>query len=126
MGFVRIGVLLPARKPYLLVMLDALVRVNLLQLKQRPGLPGLYSGRVRYKREARGKETWKTLVEILASGSGDCEDLAAARVAELRNQGVNARIDVKRVSPRLLHIRVRHPDGKIEDPSAKLGMTGEG
>ena len=121
----------PAKRGYLRIMLEALVAVNVLELRRAgPGLPTLYNAGIRYKREERdprtGKrlEEWLTAAEVYQRRSGDCEDLAALRVAELRLRGVKARIWLRHVSAHLWHVLVRLPDGSFEDPSARLGMKG--
>jgi hypothetical protein len=55
-------------------------------------------------------------------GGGDCEDLATWRAAELRAVGEPARVIVYRSAPSVLHAVVRRGDGRIEDPSRRLGM----
>lgn len=114
-------------------MLDALTAVNVAWLRAHPAAPSILSpsAGVRYTREPYGEEEWRTLPAVLSAGAGDCEDLAAARAAELIVAGVRARavpIHVNRGSriggPDLWHIVVRLPDGRTEDPSAALGMAG--
>lgn len=89
--------------------------------------PTLYTSGIRYQRE-QGSENWLTPTELLVAGRGDCEDLAAYRVGELRASGVDpgARIVIERTGPRTLHAVVRRSSGAIEDPSRALGMTGRG
>lgn len=103
--------------------LDALTNANRRYLALRSGaVPPLYAAGVRYRRETRPgppsvRERWRTIPEVIGAGTGDCEDLAAWRAAEL--EGARA-IPVR---TRLgWHIVVRHPDGALEDPSRKLGM----
>lgn len=90
-------------------------------------LPPLYTSGVRYVRE-RGTEHWQTPMELLTSGTGDCEDLSAYRVGELRASGVDpdASVVIERTGPRTLHAIVRRGDGSLEDPSQALGMRGPG
>ena len=112
----------------LLYLLEALVNINILWLRENPGTPSIYDGGVVYKPEI-GAEDWKDIPHILADGFGDCEDLAAARVAELRRQGIRAKVVLRdRYIPRarltVIHVLVRHPNGRLEDPSKKLGMKG--
>lgn len=109
---------------------------NMAWIKHYPQTPRLYRSGVIYKPEVHREdlggsvveygEDWKTIPWVLYDGYGDCEDLGAWRAAELRVQGVNARPDVKiRKLPNghwRAHVRVKYPDGHIEDPSAKLGM----
>lgn len=109
--------------------LEALVMglalVSLRQMQDPPVgayIPPLYSGKIRYVREPVGHERWQTAKETAARGYGDCEDLVAYRVAEYMHAGQVARPKVITVNPTLRHVVVEHPDGTIEDPSAKLGM----
>lgn len=105
--------------------LEGLTAQNAAWLAGHPSAPPLYESGVRYRRERRGQEEWRTLPELLASGHGDCEDLATARAAELNVSGEDpdayalARPTRKRG---LWHIVVARGDGTIEDPSRVLGM----
>lgn len=111
---------------------------NIAWLKAHPETPDLYSAGVSYRPERRREdpatkqvteygEEWQTIPWVIYRGYGDCEDLGAWRSAEL-----NAKYHVKahpyikmRQMPNgywRAHVLVRWPDGKIEDPSAKLGM----
>jgi hypothetical protein len=125
---INVNVRIPSRQQELLVMLEALVKLNRLQRRRNPRLPALYQSGVRYRREARDprtgnrKEHWRTFGEMMEARSGDCEDMVAARVSELREKGINAKPWLKKVSPRMWHVLVRWPDGRIEDPSKRLGM----
>lgn len=108
---------------------DMLVRLNLMYLQRLRGrVPRLYKSGVRYKREkpVPGRmhiEHFRRIPTILRVGSGDCEDLCAWRVAELRFfDGVKAVPWIIRPSRDLFHVQVKLPGGKIEDPSARLGM----
>jgi len=90
-------------------------------------LPRLYASGVRYQREPLGVEEWRSPREVLAHGNGDCEDLAAYRAAEIQvYDRVPARAVCYSPRPLLIHCVVRWPDGRIEDPSRKLGMGGAG
>lgn len=114
------------------VAVDSLARISLYQMGVHR-LPPLYGGTIRYKRERPGNEDWQTASLTARLGTGDCEDLAAYRIAELwhwarmmRPGGdAGARCVVKVVRSTLYHIQVRHSDGQIEDPSAVLGMRGK-
>lgn len=87
-------------------------------------LPRLYDGTIRYQREPAGQERWRSARHVAAAGIGDCEDLAAYRVAELRElEGERgARVKLLRRGPHLIHAVVERANGQIEDPSRKLGM----
>ncbi len=113
------------------VLLGALVAINRLILRTVPGLPPIYRAGVRYVRDDPGQEDWCDALEIIKQGHADCKSFAAWRVAELRENGIMARCEI--AQPRLLpggmllyHIRVRWPDGRIEDPSLVLGMRPNG
>lgn len=120
-------------------MLEALVRVNVMWLATHPDqYTPIYKVGVRWEPE-RGTEHWLSIPEIYrAYRNGvpvDCEDLAAARAAEIRYYGVpglgkvRARADIRGrvVNGQVrMHAFVRYPDGSVEDPSTKLGMPGGG
>ena len=109
--------------------LDTMTAWNVRQMQHR-AFPDLYSSGVRYEREILcnhgGKvgicEEWWTTSVLYARRSGDCEDLSCTLAAQLILRGeTKARARARRSSIGW-HIQVRHPDGTIEDPSAKLGM----
>lgn len=84
-------------------------------------LPPLYRSGVRYQAEELGSERWLTADEVFAKGRGDCEDLAAWRVAELQLAGeLDASVDIARTGNRRFHARVLRANGAIEDPSRIL------
>lgn len=112
------------------VLLRALAAANVEYLRTHPDTPPLYRAGVRYQAEQVPREFWKGIAETLEDREGDCEDLACWRCAELL---VRERIAaepvfrfrrVGRLS--VYHILVRYPDGRIEDPSALLGMGAGG
>lgn len=122
---IRIGFELHPDSAQLRVLLDALVKLDLIELVRNRGIPSIYKAGVRYKREPKRVEDdferWKKISQILRDGHGDCEDLACAIVAERRIKKIRA-------VPWLIkrnhtwHVVVKYPDGSIEDPSRKLGM----
>lgn len=111
-------------------------------------IPSIYQNGARYKREPGKREWWQTVADTFAVKLADCEDLATARVAELRIAPLmslpavlaalpnnpelidrvvggslyHARAFCKKTGPRTYHAMVRHPDGREEDPSRALGM----
>lgn len=113
--------------------LEGLARVNEAILTREP-LPLLYKSGVRYKAEARGaggrrREEWLTALQTMGRGVGDCEDLAAWRIAELRLRGIDAEPLVvptgrNKAGQRRYHALVELPDGSTDDPSRRLGMKG--
>ena len=95
------------------VLLRALAAANVEYLRTHPATPALYEAGVRYQAEQVPREFWKGVAETLEDRHGDCEDRVAAEpVFRYRRVG---RLSV-------YHIVVRTPDGRIEDPSALLGM----
>lgn len=82
----------------------------------------LYESGVVYRREPAGREWWECVSDVLgvaAGKSGDCEDLANWRSAELRvlfgDEGAHTR--VVRTPRGSFHAIVQHGDGTLEDPS---------
>lgn len=105
--------------------LNALVALNLAWLRRfmSPNAPDIvYAPGMRYAAECCG-EVWRSYPALLCHEAGDCEDLAAARVAELRRRGVAAMIDLVAVGGKKWHVRVRMPDGTVEDPAEELRAT---
>jgi len=107
---------------------EGLVRLNvvLLEHADRRGveLPELYESGIRYRREPAGREWWENAADVIgvvADRSGDCEDLAALRAAELRyyDGEDEARVRIIRTS-RAFHAIVERADGSREDPSRIL------
>jgi hypothetical protein len=117
-------------EPYLQIMLDGLVAMNVLYLRAHPRTPPLYRAGIVYHREPPGRDEWATIPRVLEVGNGDCEDLAGWRTAELQRLGEHARAFPKLVrqnpdGTKLFHILVRRGNGTVEDPSRKLGMGAE-
>lgn len=108
-------------------------------------VPPLYLSGVRYQEDPPGREDWRDCYTVLKRGKGDCDNLVAWRVAELRVAGIDAEPVVKwqhvpkdlvvklmghppNKVPKegiwMVHCSVRFPDGRIEDVSKNLGMGG--
>jgi hypothetical protein len=89
-------------------------------------MPPLYATPVVYRREPMGREWWENAADVLGvitGKSGDCEDLAAFRCAELRYyEDVDCRVKVVPTRRGSFHAVVEYPDGTIEDPSRVLVM----
>ena len=109
--------------------IEACVMVNREHIR-RFRTPALYSSGVRYRLEPDGTEDFTDLEVLLRRGWGDCAQLVAWRVAELREQGEPAQVRLTWVTHngrRMFHVQVRRADGRIEDPSVRLGMnSGDG
>lgn len=115
-------------------LLDALVEADLAYLAARPRTPPLYKAGVIYIGEPPGIEIFADIGHVLENHGGDCEDLVCWRVAELRHYNADRRAKpLLRIFPRacrstegepcvLYHVQVLRGDGRIEDPSALLGM----
>jgi hypothetical protein len=99
---------------------EHLLRTRLIGGKR---IPSLYESGVRYAREPDGREWWQTVADNVIEREGDCEDLAGHRAADLVvYEGEPARAVAKRTGEHLYHAVVQRADGRIEDPSASLGM----
>lgn len=111
---------------------EVLAAANEALFRARPELPGVYESQVRYFRPEPDDEDddFDDWAVVLERGYGDCEDLAAARIAELRvRHGIAARAGFTRVVVQTpegpqerVHTWVMHPDGTSEDVSRALGM----
>ncbi len=130
------------------IFLRAVVASNRVTIRERKAMgkpiPPLYESNVDYEPEPwTDREQFDDILTCLRRGWADCDDLCAWRVAELQEQGVNADIRIywryfdasgRRVSESmvarkmppgvkmLMHVEVRLPNGKIEDPSRFLGL----
>lgn len=107
-------------------LLNALMCIDTMYLKEHPQTPSIYKAGVIYKEEPPGREDWQDIPTSMRRGDGDCEDLATWRAAELRVQGVKAMpLFTWKQRPSgafLYHIQTQLPDGRVEDPSRTLGM----
>lgn len=116
----------PTRESVLRVWLEALITANVAYLRANPDTPWLYESGVTYEEEEDGEDDWTDIPETLRLKVGDCEDLAAWRIAELRVRELEAaipRVTIHASGSRVLyHVSVRRADGRHEDPSRLLGM----
>lgn len=132
---VRIVVQVPRDDEAYLVALWTLVYVDLWCL--RAARHRLFSSHPRpyppvyqmacYAPDPIGVELWGCTTSLFLRGSGDCEDIACARIAERLSVGdtCRPRIDTT-VAPdgsTVHHILIENPDGTEEDPSDLLGMN---
>lgn len=123
----RVGFNIQPKRRDILALIEALVTLNRLHLRQRRNIPHLYRSGIRYEREdigpdGRRREEWRQIPELLKLGEGDCEDLVAYHVAWLRErEGIRA-IPWLTKRGSTYHVLVRYPDGRIQDPSKDLGM----
>lgn len=121
---------IPAHPGALEAVAEGLVRLNewMFEHAESVGgieMPPLYSTGVVYRRESRGQEWWESASDVLgviSERSGDCEDLASFRCAELRfYEGIPCHVKVVRTKRGSFHAVVQYDDdGSIEDPSRVL------
>jgi hypothetical protein len=114
-----------ARESVLRLLLEALIAADMAYLRGHPSTPRLHESGVRFFQDEPGAEQWKDIPETLSRGVGDCKDLAAWRIAELRvsgEHGAAARVDFYAVGGgrELQHVTVRRASGQVEDPSREL------
>lgn len=117
----------------LLWFLEGLCRTNqdIIRFQKAKGnpVPLLYSSGIKYLRE-NGTENWQDIYRNLELMTGDCEDLACHRVAELREvykREAAPFVTWRRGEDGHYHFHCllmgKGPDGwRLEDPSRKLGM----
>lgn len=102
-----------------------LAEINFEYLQANPDTPYLYATRVKYRDDSHRKyDEWCDIPKVLARGFGDCDDLAAWRIAELWKLGIYAMPkaeSVYRGNSVTYHILVMTNAG-FEDPSKFLGM----
>lgn len=105
-------------------LLEALISVNRVYLRRFRGrVPKLYDAGVVYRRT----QVWDSVPDLIARRYGDCKSLTAMRVAELREDGENAKPVFRfarnpYTGAKDFHILVQRGNGQYEDPSARLGM----
>lgn len=124
----KVSINVPPYPPAIEAVAEGLVRLNveLMRFADERGveLPPLYDTDIVYRREPRGREWWQSTADVLgvvAKRSGDCEDLAAWRAAELRYfDGEPARVAIVTTRRGSFHAVVERADGSIEDPSRVL------
>lgn len=112
------------------LLLDTLFWIDVSYLIANPDTPRLYDSGVVYRREPSGREHWQDIGTNLELKEADCEDLACHRAAELFVFGHDKRVRPYLVyrtfgKATLYHVKVKHGNGTLEDPSAKLGMGKE-
>jgi hypothetical protein len=120
----RVTMEIPADPAALTMALEGLVRMDEKLMGEvsigGAGYPSLYASNVRYRREPRGQEDWKTADRVFDDGYADCEDLSAVRAAELRRAGDPAMVLVVPTQRGKFHAVVLRGNGEIEDPSRVL------
>lgn len=107
---------------------EGLVRLNCwyMETADEHGVPTprLYhpSCKIVYRREPAGQEWWESAADalgVISERSGDCEDLANYRTAELRTffDDPGARTRIVPTKRGTFHAIVQRGDGSFEDPS---------
>jgi hypothetical protein len=113
--------------------MDALIAADRAYLEDHPGTPALYNAGVVFIAEKQPGELnrWCDVATVLAQGGSHCVGLTAWRVAELQNQGEDARATIRMENENKpgfgviedTHFLVVREDGTLEDPSLNLGMA---
>jgi len=105
------------------------VQLRAINRERPPGDPwDLYTAGIEYRREVRQShfpevERFSSVRSIIATGFGDCDDLAPALAAQKFLAGDRRARPLVIRSPGIgYHVIVRLGNGNIEDPSARLGM----
>ena len=86
-------------------------------------LPPLYQSGIRFAYEAghgSGVEDFASPLTTYQRRAGDCDDLIIYRLCELYCAGILATCFCEWLG-NALHVKVRLPDGELEDPSVLLG-----
>ncbi len=124
MRFDRLDV--ASRDAVLHLLIEALAAANAGHLRLHPETPWLFESGVRYVEDDAGLERWTDVPETIARGAGDCKDLVAWRLAEIRVRERESALPVvrfERVGDRVkFHVVVHRMGGRVEDPSRVLGM----
>jgi hypothetical protein len=117
---------LASREVVLRLLIEALATANAGHLRLHPEAPWLYASGVSYAEDDEGSERWTDIPETLARRVGDCKDLVAWRLAEIRVREREAAfplVTFERAGRRVkFHVVVRRSDGRIEDPSRELAV----
>lgn len=85
-------------------------------------LPLLANSRIQFRNEPAagvGVEDWADPWTVLQRGWGDCDDLVLYRLVEWRLRGYPATVSVI-WQGNGFHVRIRRPDGRLEDPAEYL------
>ncbi len=112
----------------ILSLVESLALTDLLWIQYNGApVPSIYKSGVRYQSSCwpRVECPWKDIPRLLETGFGDCKDLVAWRLAELRFGNVIAlpHLQVReRKQGTVFHVLIKHSDGSLEDPSKLLGM----
>ena len=107
----------PADRRAIQAAVEGLAEENHVLMSRRP-FPRLYTTAVLYRREDAGNEDWQNAAKLMRAMVGDCEDLAAYRVAELRAyEGEPARVRIVPTQRGSFHAIVQRASGELEDPS---------
>ncbi len=113
----------------LVILMDALAKVNVTWLEAHPETSPLYQAPVKYHFDPDEPDPWQDIPSTIAKGYGDCEDLACWRIAEYRIKGIDARPLIRwrknENGKYTYHALLRLPDGRTEDPSVSMGMKGK-
>ena len=117
-----------AKGVVLIHLLEGLIAADVAYLLDTPAAPWLYESGVVYEEEPSGRDNWQDIPTTIELRVGDCEDLGCWRIAELRVRSREHARPVIRSSiigkQTVYHVAVQRSDGRLEDPSRRLGMRG--
>ncbi len=117
-----------AKAVVLIHLLEGLIAADVAYLIDNPKTPWLYESGVVYEEEPDGRDNWQDIPRTLELRVGDCEDLGCWRVAELRVREREHAKPIIRSSiighRTVYHVAIQRTDGRLEDPSRRLGMRG--
>ena len=111
-----------AREEILKAYISGFALINQVFLR-RFQVPRIYVSGIKYKDENPDSDNpLMNCLEVIDRRGGDCKSLTAWRLAELWEDGIDARCHVIDYGDGLCHVLIKHPNGFVEDISKNLGM----
>jgi len=104
-------------------LLECLIAINRVYLRNHPKTPPLYRSGVKYGRT----QVWDSIPDLLTRRYGDCKSLVAMHVAEEREAGRSVKPVFRfaknpQTGTKDFHILEWYGGKKFDDPSRRLGM----
>jgi hypothetical protein len=121
---VRITMDIPVDIEAMEAALEGLVELNRVLIERGDVPMSPADAGVIYQREGRGLEEWRNAGEVVAAGSGDCEDLNGWLAAGYRASGYDpyARVALEQTGSKTFHAVVELSSGERVDCCPELGM----
>lgn len=108
---------------------DGMAMASIPLFRGPDSLPRLEDSGIYFREEpshGSGVERFRMPDFTYARGWGDCDGLVIYRLGELMAQGIRARSTIADWSGvGAMHAQIRLPNGRIEDPSLKLGAVNQ-